>query len=57
MADFVRMGLPAVWIGLSTDTKPATAEVGSRAYETNTGEWYIWNGSSWQADKRSWRYG
>lgn len=40
------------WIGLSTDTKPTPAsdEVGSTFFETNTGQGFIWNGSNWIED-------
>lgn len=38
------------WIGLSTDTKPTPDNVGSRFYETNTGQEWVWNGSEWVED-------
>lgn len=57
MAAFTRMSVPHFYIGLSTDTKPTGVEVGSRSYETDTGDWYITaDGTVWVLDKRSWRY-
>lgn len=49
MANFIRTGIPEIYAGLSTDTKPTTAPVGSRCYETDTGVEYIWNGTAWVA--------
>jgi len=41
------------WIGLSTDTKPASPDrVGSTFYELNTGQGWIWDGSNWVEDIR-----
>ncbi len=48
MAAFVRFGIPHRYIGASTDTKPATAEVGSLCYEYDTGKTYVtYNGAAW----------
>jgi hypothetical protein len=48
MAAFVRFGIPHRYIGASTDTKPATAEVGSLCYEYNTGKAFVtYNGADW----------
>lgn len=33
--------------GLSTDTKPTVAPVGSEFVETNTSARYVWDGTSW----------
>jgi len=42
------MGAPAVYLGLSTDTKPTGVAVGSRCYETDTKLWYLTaDGSTW----------
>ena len=38
------------WIGLSTDTKPTPTHIGSTFYETNTGQNWIWDGTSWVED-------
>ena len=38
------------WQGLSTDTKPTEAPVGSTFWETNTGQGFIWDGSNWVED-------
>jgi len=38
------------WIGLSIDTKPTEAPVGSTFFETNTGQGWIWDGSNWVED-------
>jgi len=40
------------WIGLDTDTKPTSPPVGSKFYETNTGQGFIYNGSNWVEDLR-----
>ena len=37
----------AHWLGLSTDTKPASARAGSSFYETDTGAVYLWDGAAW----------
>lgn len=37
------------FIGLSTDSKPASAKNGSRFYETDSGTTYMFNGTSWVA--------
>jgi hypothetical protein len=48
MAAFVRFGIPHRYIGASTDTKPAVAEVGSLCYEYNTGKTFVtYNGADW----------
>jgi hypothetical protein len=48
MAAFVRFSIPHRYIGASTDTKPATAEVGSLCYEHNTGKTFVtYNGADW----------
>ncbi len=52
MADFKRMGIPEVWCGASTDTKPTSAAVGSLAFETDTNAWYVCrDGTNWSAYK------
>ena len=39
------------WIGLDSDTKPASPEfVGSTFYEHNTGKGWIWDGTYWVED-------
>ena len=35
------------WSGLSTDTKPGTAAVGSYLFETDSGKNYQWDGTTW----------
>jgi hypothetical protein len=35
------------YIGLSSDTKPTTADEGSIFTETDTGKKWIWNGTTW----------
>jgi len=36
--------------GLSGDTKPTTGvPVGSTFYEVDTGDWFVWDGDSWEA--------
>ncbi len=35
------------YVGLSSDTKPATAPAGSLFRETDTGAWFISDGSAW----------
>ena len=35
------------WAGLSTDTKPTVAPAGSLFYETDSGMYYVWNGTAW----------
>jgi hypothetical protein len=48
VANFVRFAIPNIYIGASTDTKPAAASVGSLCYEHDTGDWYITtDGSTW----------
>jgi hypothetical protein len=48
MADFTKMAIPNIYLGASTDTKPATASIGSLCYETDTGAWYVTaDGSAW----------
>jgi hypothetical protein len=48
MAAFVRFSIPHRYIGASTDTKPATAEVGSLCYEHDTGKTFVtYNGADW----------
>lgn len=32
---------------LSTDTKPTNAYIGDRLYILDTGEHFIWNGTTW----------
>jgi len=50
MAAYKQVGVPAVYIGASTDTKPASAAIGSRCYETDTKLWYITaDGTTWVA--------
>lgn len=39
----------AAYVGLSSDTKPTAAKQGTKFYETNTGLWFIYNGSAWVA--------
>jgi len=38
------------FVGLSTDTKPTEAPVGSTLYHLNTGEKFIWDGETWVDD-------
>lgn len=38
------------FVGLSTDTKPTEAPVGSTLEELNTGKKFIWDGSTWVDD-------
>lgn len=33
--------------GLSIDDKPDAAQLGSTFYETDTGDWYVWDGTEW----------
>lgn len=48
MAAFTRMAIPFHYIGASTDVKPTGVPVGSKCYETNTGDWYITkDGTNW----------
>jgi hypothetical protein len=48
MAAFVRFSIPHRYVGASTDTKPAAAEVGSLCYEYNTGKAFVtYNGADW----------
>jgi hypothetical protein len=35
--------------GVSGDSKPATALAGSTFYEVDTGDWFVWDGDSWEA--------
>lgn len=35
--------------GVSGDSKPAAALVGSTFYEVDTGDWFVWDGDSWEA--------
>ena len=58
MADFVIAVEPEHYIGLSTDTKPTSAPIGSRLFETNTGDWFIMSedGTTWIIDKGVERY-
>lgn len=35
--------------GVSGDSKPAAAPAGSTFYEVDTGDWYVWDGDSWEA--------
>jgi hypothetical protein len=49
---FTRTGIPEVYLGLSTDTKPTGVAIGSKCFETNTGDWYITkDGTNWVLDK------
>ena len=41
MANFVRAGVPAYYIGTSADVKPTGVDIGSRCYETDTGLEFI----------------
>ena len=40
-------GSRANYMGLSTDTKPAEAEVNSLYLELNTGDFYYFDGTNW----------
>ncbi len=52
MADFIREGIPEHYIGLAADTKPTGVDIGSRAFETDTNNWYITrDGTNWVLDK------
>ncbi len=35
--------------GVSGDSKPPDALVGSTFYEVDTGDWFVWDGDSWEA--------
>lgn len=35
--------------GLSGDSKPGAAPAGSTFYEVDTGDWFVWDGDSWEA--------
>lgn len=35
--------------GLNADVKPTSAYVGSTFYEVDTGDWFVWDGDSWEA--------
>lgn len=41
-------GATANLLGLSTDTKPATAEINTIFLELDTGNFYFFNGTTWQ---------
>jgi hypothetical protein len=34
---------------LNADDKPSAAPVGSTFYEVDTGDWFVWDGNSWEA--------
>ncbi len=36
-----------LFVGLKTDTKPATAQIGARSVEHDTSAEYVWDGSAW----------
>jgi hypothetical protein len=36
-----------VYTGLSTDTKPATAQNGDRFLQTDDAEVFVWTGAAW----------
>ena len=38
---------PQRYVGLSTDTKPASAAAGSEFFETDSGRTYLSDGSAW----------
>jgi hypothetical protein len=38
------------WIGLSTDTKPTSARVGSTFKELDSGKDFVWSGIEWKQD-------
>lgn len=44
----VRVASVEQFVGLSSDTKPAAARAGSRYYETDTGQEYVFDGTAWQ---------
>lgn len=35
--------------GVSGDSKPTDAPAGSTFYEVDTGDWFVWDGDSWEA--------
>lgn len=35
--------------GVSGDVKPTGAPAGSTFYEVDTGDWFVWDGDSWEA--------
>jgi hypothetical protein len=35
--------------GVSGDSKPTGAPAGSTFYEVDTGDWFVWDGDSWEA--------
>lgn len=35
--------------GLNADVKPTDAPAGSTFYEVDTGDWFVWDGDSWEA--------
>lgn len=47
MAAYKEVDYTKDYIGSSTDTKPASASIGSTCYETDTKKAYIWNGTTW----------
>lgn len=53
MGDFVAFNPREVdyWLGASTDTKPtdASVPVGAYAIETDTEDWFQWDGTTWNA--------
>ena len=58
MADpYVKMAIPNVYIGASTDDKPTGVAVGCLAYEHDTGDWYITrDGTNWDVYKGDTRW-
>ena len=48
MAPFKKIIEVEQYIGLSTDTKPAVAPIGSTCYETDTKATYVWDGTAWR---------
>lgn len=39
-----------IYVGLSSDTKPTDVSIMARFYETDTQDWFIFDGISWTAD-------
>lgn len=44
----VPVNFESLYIGVAADTKPSAPPPGSRFYATDTGAWYIFDGSAWQ---------
>jgi len=40
---YKQVGVTKKWIGLSTDTKPSSGDLGDEFYETDTGNLYVYD--------------